>query len=176
MFQERDVATYLFLFLTLSLSLRFSVLPTINLYILTLLEAEKYNIFRSKTRTKKKMYKIFCWFLNESKNNIFEKVIRKTQTHSAEKIPKNRIRRVYAKLKGIEKNRKVKIKDIYILENMNFCLTKNFMKFWFHLFDLVWKAVRFLIKKIDMQEAIKVYPIAWGSCNNLKCKIISKIV
>ena len=27
--------------------------------------------------------------------------------------------------------------NIYILENMNFCLTKKFMTFLFHLFDLV---------------------------------------
>ena len=28
--------------------------------------------------------------------------------------------------------------NIYILENMDFCLPKKFMTFWFHLFDLVW--------------------------------------
>ena len=28
--------------------------------------------------------------------------------------------------------------NVYILENMNFCLTKKFMTFWFHLFDLEW--------------------------------------
>ena len=28
--------------------------------------------------------------------------------------------------------------NICILENNNFCLAKNFMTFWFHLFDLVW--------------------------------------
>ena len=32
----------------------------------------------------------------------------------------------------------VYINIMYILVNMNFCLTKKFTTFWFHLFDLLW--------------------------------------
>ena len=58
--------------------------------------------------------------------------------------------------------------NIYIRKFMIFCLTKKFMTFLFHLFDLVsvecWISN---LKKIDMQQATKVSSIAQGTTVNI---------
>ena len=41
------------------------------------------------------------------------------------------------------------------------------MTFWFYLFDLVWVECKISNKKIDMQQATKVYCIEQGTTVNI---------